>query len=203
MVGPLQNKRGMKLLASFLASLLAVGFTASVARADGPEAPVTPRSENTALALSIGGTLAGPALMVAGVVALDNSGAIDGDAGGRLVVPGTLVFTGAAMTVLGPSFGHWYAGRALTPGMALRAGGLALAAAGAVGAIGNCEIDDGNCGADPGRLAVYAGIATFVGGAVYDIATAPRRVRERNQRVLAIVPTVSATGGGVSIAGAF
>nr|MDQ3369165.1 hypothetical protein [Myxococcota bacterium] len=74
--------------------------------------------------------------------ALDNSGAIDGD--GSLAIPGTLLVTGAAVSVLGPSLGHWYAGKALTPGLAIRLGGLAVAGAGALGALGGCELDDGD-----------------------------------------------------------
>ncbi|MDQ3369584.1 MAG: hypothetical protein M3680_29500, partial [Myxococcota bacterium] len=64
-----------------------------------------------------------------------------------------------------------------------------------------------DCAADPGRIAMYAGLAAFVGGAVFDIATAPRAARERNARDrhrVTVVPVVQpAGGGGLVVAGAF
>lgn len=188
----------MKLAAS-VASVLLLASTATASADDRLDAP---RNENTALGLSIAGTLAGPAMFAAGVYTLDNSGAID-DEEASLAMPAALLVSGAAVSVLGPSFGHWYAGKALTPGLAMRAGGLAVAAAGAFGAFGSCEFDDGDCGASLDRIAMYAGVATFVGGAVYDIATARGRVRERNAREVQITPMVSGTTGGVSISGMF
>lgn len=190
----------MKLVAA-VASLAVLASTSFAAADDLHDEPA-PLNENTALGLSIAGTLAGPALLAAGAYALDNSGAID-DEEASLAGPAVLLVSGAAVSVLGPSFGHWYAGKALTPGLAMRAGGLAVAAAGAFGVLGGCEFDDGDCGASLDRIAMYAGVATFVGGAVYDIATARGRVRERNARDVQITPMVSGTTGGVSISGAF
>lgn len=199
MVEPLHSGTAMKLAAVASVLLLASSVTAS---ADDLPRDEDVRNENTALGLSIAGTLAGPALFAAGVYALDNSGAFD-DEEKSIAVPGAMILSGAAIGVLGPSFGHWYAGKALTPGLAMRAGGLALAAAGGLGVIGDCEIDDGDCGASFGRIATYAGLATFVGGVVYDFATVRGRVRERNARAVQITPMVSGTTSGVSISGMF
>src|SRR5688500_14459968 len=69
-------------------------------------------SENTALLLSLGGTLTSYTMW----------GLAQGVTSYRLA--GTLVLTGALGTLVAPSFGHWYAGKIFTRGLGLRLGAI-------------------------------------------------------------------------------
>ncbi|HEU0037134.1 MAG TPA: hypothetical protein VFQ53_41275 [Kofleriaceae bacterium] len=147
-------------------------------------------SENTALLLSIGGTVVPWAVML---------GASDNNEGG-------LVTLGALGTFFGPSIGHWYAHDALTRGMGLRALGVGAMFAGILTVLSSedCDIDT-NCGGNEVAPAVLiiGGVGLYVAGTVDDIATAPKAVREYNNRQLMVVPVANAHGGGFAIAGRF
>src|SRR5262245_2074053 len=82
-----------------------------------PSRLMGPLSEDTALWLSLGGTL-GSVGLLAGSAFTDDSAA------------GVLRLTGALGLVLAPSFGHWYAGTGWTRGMGLRLGGMVIGAVG-------------------------------------------------------------------------
>jgi hypothetical protein len=105
-----------------------------------------------------------------------------------------LTFLGAL--VLGPSLGHFYAGRsgrALT-GIGLRTLALAAVMAG-VAATWNNE-------SDAGSAAAYAGVA--LGGAVvlWDIVRAPHSAKVRNEqrrRSVSVTPTLSPGEAGVRL----
>lgn len=152
------------------------------------------RSERTALALSAGGAVASAALVT---VAIVDNGRHDG-----------LGPIAGVVTLATPSLGQWYAGKAWSRGMTLRvAGGLAMGV-GYLALLGKCTThgDAGDDGCDetrdgilylgPGALAVIAGVA-------YDVVTAPRTARRRNQRDRLLTITPQPRGLGIAIAGRF
>jgi hypothetical protein len=154
-----------------------------------PMAPIESaphKSRALALALSIGGTAAGFALISIGSDRDD----------------GNLVVAGAAAVFFGPSFGHWYAGDGAIKGLALRSSGVVLEVLGLMqmsfgDCIGDCERRH-----DDDRLAatmVVGGSALFVIGGIYDIATAPGAASDWNARhALTIVPTAIRASDGVT-----
>ena len=73
-----------------------------------------PKSEDAALALSIAGTLAGPALMAAAEHMDNGTTKLSLDSAGLL------------LSAIGPSAGHWYAGQASGGAIALRTTGILL-----------------------------------------------------------------------------
>jgi hypothetical protein len=154
------------------AILLAVVVTAVPEHAAA--APPRDKSEATALLLSLGSTSLGWAAAFGGV---------DGD---DAEVEGTIAVTGL---LLGPSVGRWYAGTALTGGLALRAGGAALMLTGFCPKEPECTNHDG---------LTHAGLAVFVLGTVWDIVQAPRDARARNRRGLDLTPMVLAVPSGVA-----
>jgi hypothetical protein len=170
-------------------------------RAAGPERAMRTgggtKSETTALALSLGGTIASYAVMV-GAIAYgeDNE---EGPMAGLATV-------GAFGAMFAPSFGHWYAGQFGTRGLALRgvASGLALTAM--VWAFTECPLFGDHCEDSGGpKLLALGALGLWIGGTIDDIATAPGRVRDHNRRVtgLSIVPMVRSDGGSVALAGRF
>jgi|LNFM01.2.fsa_nt_gb hypothetical protein len=148
-----------------------------------------PKSEATATAISLVGTLAGGAILAA---------SWNTDSGALL-----LAGTGALM--LGPSAGHWYAGKALTWGLPIRIAGAGLTAMGTYQAIG-CVIaeDDDDCSAPE---MVIGGLVLVGVGAVLDIATAGHSAREYNERRWQVTPTLvsdgQSQGMGLGVGGAF
>ena len=146
---------------------------------------------STALAISLGSTAA-----AVGMFAL-----------GYKTDRPELLAGGALLGVAAPSFGRWYAGEYSTGGLYLRLGGAALALAGLVTAMhyswANEMVPDAAAG-----LAI-AGGGLFVGGALYDIGTAPKAVeRYNNQHAIGVSPMVTSSGGGpsgfgLSIGGSF
>jgi len=92
----------------------------------------------------------------------------DGGAGGVLVFLGTLV---------GPSAGHFYAGK---PGRALRGIGIRAAAVGGMGAAFAMAWNRSDSNAE--GLA-YASLAIYGVSALVDIATAPGSARAHNQKI--------------------
>lgn len=168
-----------------------------------PGVPWTPsgpqKSEATATNLALGGAVLPFVLFGAAAAADDND-----------TTP-ALALAGAASLVLTPSAGHWYAGKFLTTGMALRAGGALAGTVGFALAIG-CAISEGDdCdGGGLGALLFAGGLGALAAGVIYDVATADNAVREYNARAtipVTVVPTALRSGGsttpGLAVAGSF
>ena len=133
-----------------------------------------PKNSGTAIALSLAGTVA-PSL-IASVAYGDH----DHDEE-MLWILGT-------SALFGPSLGQWYAGKVITPGLGVRALGFALGAA----AFGADDLDTA-----VGLLLISS--TCILGGAIHDVATAPRSVREYNfayatRMTPMIAPSVGADG---------
>lgn len=159
-------------------------------------------SEGTALALSLGGTLVPWALAVAAPYVGENS----------LAAANTISLVSTIGIVIGPSLGHWYAGKYLTPGMGLRLGGGALAIVGGIlffastFSFGHDDSDDDSGGgAAAGALIMIGGAGMLVGGTIHDVVTAPRRVRRHNEARAgyAIAPLVTDGAAGLVLGGRF
>jgi hypothetical protein len=155
------------------AAVLVVAIAlASSARARADE-PAPHKSPRTAIALSIGITLGG--------IGLDALGAATNEP--------ILAGIGGLAGALGPTTGHWYAGEAMTPGLGIRLAGSAVATIGIVGVI-DCFFQ---CKPDPIYMdLVYVGAAAWVGGAIYDIATAGDAADDYNrahERAVIVAPT--------------
>jgi len=141
------------------------------------------RSPATALTLSLASTVAGY------VVAAEAS------TNQRLADVGVVLF------LVGPTIGQAYAGNTFNRGLAVRAGGLALVFIGAPLSLASqdhcCAISSGS-----GAALLLTGFLMYIGGATYEIATAPeaaRRYNREHRTSVAIVPT----GGGIALAGRF
>lgn len=119
---------------------------------DGPKSPMA------AGLLSFGATVGVPILAAA------MYGDSDGDHNEDEML--TIMTTSA---LIGPSIGHLYAGKLITPGLGVRAVGYLLTMA----------AFESSSGEDGLGLAVI-GISCIVGGAIHDIATAGRSAREYN-----------------------
>ncbi len=182
-------------LAATLALLL---LAAAPAFAEGDrDTPPPHKSERLATGLSIGGTLAGPAMILIANRIAEKSWNDNG--------PDALGVAGGLFVLAGPSIGHWYAGRVLTLGLGLRAIGMA-SLGGGVMANYSCFPEDTTCGHKlVPVIAMVAGGASLLTGTVLDIVTAHREVRgwnARHQAVLAPVP-MGRGGAGLSFAGRF
>lgn len=159
--------------------------------------PADAKSPTTAILLSLGGTAGSLALMVAGA----NSSGANAD---------SLVTVGLLSTLVTPSLGHWYAGHYLTGGMAMRAGGGVLVIAGLAQALGS-SLDSENSGSgdngDSGAAMFLVGAGLYVGGALYDIATAPSAAERWNTTHLQLAPTMVSSGThttvGLGLGGSF
>jgi hypothetical protein len=151
-------------------------------------------SESRALALSLGGTAASWALIIAG----GKIGESDEDVGGRVAMVGGLG------SMLAPSFGHWYRGDYFTRGMGLRLLGVGTSFVGFITMFTNAWSGSEEGFAVGIGLAI-AGGGLFVGGTVDDILQAPKQVRLHNGRIrgLALVPSIQRDGGGLSLSGSF
>jgi len=114
-----------------------------------------------------------------------------------------LALAGGVGTFVAPMAGHWYAGRPLTGGLALRTLGVVVGSAGmvlAVGAIGDSGHDNG----DSAVLLFLTGAGAYVAGTVYDIATASDAAREYNDGLrVALAPMPMPHGGGLVMAARF
>jgi hypothetical protein len=162
-------------LASLFAASLA--FT-TTARAETAEL----KSERTATAATVAGTLAPIAMMVA-ASQVDDAAA------------GPLALAGAAGLVLAPSAGHWYSGEIMTRGLVLRLAGVMVATSALImafdddcllycpGAAPRPIISHSDPEGDNGMMAGLAlvGAGLFVAGVVHDIATADDAAREYNR----------------------
>lgn len=159
------------------------------------------KSPGTALALSLGGTIASYTLL-----ALSDDDSDGGD-------DNTLMGTAGALGIwLAPSLGHWYAGETWTRGLSWRLGGTAAMFTGVIWAL-TCYGDDGEDDSDDddciGAWVLLAGGAgAFVGGTVHDISTAPAAARRANERRRAelqftVAPTLGHNRAGFAVGGRF
>ena len=172
-------------------------LTPLVEPAGAPREPVATaadaKSPTTAILLSLGGTAGSVALMVAGA----NSSGANAD---------SLITAGLLSTLVTPSLGHWYAGHYLTAGMPMRAGGGVLVIAGLAKALGS-ENSDGGGNGDAGATMFLAGAGLYLGGVLYDIATAPSAAEHWNDKHLQIAPTMVSSGThttvGLGLGGSF
>jgi hypothetical protein len=164
-----------------------------------PAQPSEPLSENVALGLSLGGTVASYGLLF--------GAGIEG-------YSATAELLGLGGVLLAPSFGHWYAGKFFTRGLALRAAGLGTLVLGAIASLDACPLSFSHDTADDpcedsslGTGLLIAGLGIFAWGTLDDIVTAPRRVRAKNaasrEAQLTVMPTLRHDGGGFAVAGRF
>lgn len=148
----------------------------------------TPKSENTALALSLGGTAASAALVIAG--GQSNNGG--------------MITAGLLSSLVTPSLGEWYSGTLVTPGMGIRAASAVATVVGFAQAM-KCFDADGDCHTpDSAGVLLFGGLIGYAGGAIYDIATAPSAARRYNQRhglQLTLAPTPLRTPSGQATMG--
>lgn len=168
-----------------------LALIASLAAGTAHAEPDSPKNENTALALSLGGTLASAGLMAYGVMR-------DGDE-----ASGVLIGAGLVSSLVTPSLGQFYSGRILTPGLGLRVAGGAVALIGVAQTL-SCVSADRDCDSftdGPATIALGGGLAAL--GAVLDIATAPRAARSYNERHLQLVPASTGANLGLSLTGRF
>jgi hypothetical protein len=144
--------------------------------------PVDAKSPSVAVGLSLVGSL-GSAALVLGGASLGN-GAGQG-----------LVLAGLAGSLVAPSLGHWYAGHYLTAGLGARLVGGAVFTAGLATVLSDCLFET-SCDSSGGTLVVL-GAVSYVGGMIYDIATASGAAQDYNEaHHLRLAPTVVPSGAG-------
>jgi hypothetical protein len=172
-------------------TILIVALTLAASDAHAESSPH--KEPGTATLVSIGATVL-PIAVGAAIVSKEDVGAA------------VLIGAGA---ILGPSAGHWYAGELGLPGLAIRGAGITIMAVVANDAAG-CFFKDGgeegkNCKLVNAVAIVGAGV--YLGGVVYDWATANASARRHNARSLSIAPTMvsgtRSTGAGLGITGSF
>jgi hypothetical protein len=194
-------RRAMR--AALVAFVLAVGVGIAPAVAQPaltPPAEVPPtsargsvKSENTALALSLGGTL--------GTIALWGIGGASEN--------GAMLTAGSLGIWVAPSFGHWYAGEGWTTGLSWRVGGAGAAVFGLMWTAVDCMNSDCNDTLHPGMALAIGGGVAFLGGIVHDVATAKRAAREHNARLagrlqdVTVRPTLGKGATGFTLSGRF
>lgn len=172
--------------------LLVLMLLAGVAHAETDD-----RSEVTAGALAVGGSLVGPALITLAFEEGNQAGTPLHDQFWQLMAGG-----GAAI-LIGPSLGNWYAGQLDSTGLNLRlGGGLAVGVGVALVASGFSFGDGGNDGEVLlGGLIGLAGAGMVAAGTVLDVINAPMAVARRHH--VAIAPMISPRQTGLALAGTF
>jgi hypothetical protein len=197
-------------IAAVVALLLAPSLALAQPSYQPPVAPARPievapiKSEQTATALAIGGTLGGFAL---------TAGALRGNSP-------AIAWAALAGTLVGPSLGHIYSGESLhaVGTTVLRAAGGTAMILGAISltTASSCDPDLSDCsggytGQSRDEAMIWIGAAVYLGATIYDIIDAryaARRANERHARSIMLAPSlVSTTGGGsapaVSLTGRF
>jgi hypothetical protein len=154
-----------------------------------PVAPRPLKKESTATWLSIGATAAGLGAMY--LAAQDHNE--------------NLAIAGLAVTLIGPSAGHLYAGEnghAVKMSL-LRTGGLVMMIYG--GSQDNTAYDCIDyCQKKDGQTAILVGGAVILGATLYDFydaGRAARRTNEKAARALTVGPTMMSSSGGRSSPG--
>jgi len=146
-------------------------------------------SEDGALGIALGATLASWTTMLVGLQARN----------------GTAIVIGGVSTVILPSAGHWYAGSSGALGLGMRA----IGAAGLVWSLvkeGEDNVCDEGCEPTNAQRAIgLTSLGLYLAGTIVDIATAPAAARRHNRAVreVTIGPALHRGGAGVSIAGWF
>jgi hypothetical protein len=171
------------------------GLTPAASPALPPPPAMPPQgdalNENTALALSLGGTMASWSLILAA-----------SELSAQSRVAENLGWIGAAGVLLGPSFGHWYARSFVTRGLGLRIAGVVTTTV-AFGYLAGCEDGCNHSGVLAGAL--LTGVGLMFAGTLDDIITAPGAARRYNERSgsFAVVPMVRRDASGVMLTGRF
>ena len=192
---------GMSKLAT-ISALAATLLTASLAHADDgapgltqpmqptvtAQSSAAPKSEDTALELSLGRTAASAVLIVAGFSS-NNDG---------------LALAGMASSLVTPSLGQWYAGKPLTAGMGIRAASAVATVVGLGEALQCLDTEDDCHTPDSAGYLLFGGLAGYAVGTIYDIATAKSAAREYNAKhgwQVTVAPTAMRTASGQSTMG--
>jgi len=182
----------MRLSAIVVAAVLAVPAVA-LAQPAAAEAPTHTRSGGTATVLALGATAAGFGLIAAGEAHGEPTRGADA----------WLTGAGYALTVVGPSAGHIYAGEG---GHAL--GFSALRAASMVAVVYGATqvmpcLTEGCPEAHPERGAAFLilGDAAYLGLTIYDVYDAHRAVRRASAPAVVIAPSALRTPGGRTATG--
>jgi hypothetical protein len=173
--------------AALLVALLALASTRPAAAAD--------EREDTASFLAAGGSIAGLALVGAGLVENDFA----------------MGLAGGGVLLLAPSLGHWYAGEADGKGLGLRLGGAALVGLGGllmlngfVGTDNEAETSD-----DEQEQQIIIGLGVGISGLVlggagvlYSVLDADDAVRRRAP-ALHLAPMAARGTAGMMVGGTF
>jgi hypothetical protein len=166
-----------------VALVIAVILVGKVHTSRAEPAPDAKRPE-VALGLSISGAVIGT------VIVATSRDRLSGDA-----------WIGAGFLTIGPSFGQWYSGRFLTPGLGVRALGVIVAGAGAATDFFGCQDTSPSACADHAKAnaLLIAGGALVLGGTIWDIATAPSTARDWNrEHGVTVTATAMPTAGGIA-----
>jgi hypothetical protein len=146
------------------------------------------RSPAAAVAISLGVT--------AGSLGLMAAGAGDGGEDNPLLAPMVIGF------LVGPSTGHWYAGRAFNPAMGVRAIAAGVSFLSLVTLVG-CGFDDGHdeSDCDLAGWGMAGGALTYTVAGIYEIFDAASSATAYNRRHgfdVMIAPTALPAAGGAS-----
>ena len=118
-------------------------------------------------------------------------------------------YAGLGTSIVTPSLGQWYAGKYLTVGMAVRAGGALLAAYGSSlkqdKRCGDGPDPDRNCPQISGNGYTVLSIAAiaYIGGMAYDVIDTPDAVAEHNRTHVMLTPTAGPHTAGLALVGSF
>jgi hypothetical protein len=165
-----------------------------------PQADVMPSGEYknpaTAVLLSLGVTAGGIGLILVGDSGSNNGGA--------------LATFGAIAMLVGPTVGHTYAGKTWNAGLATRLVGLGATYVGIYMAITDKCAYNSCRSNDNADVVLMGGVITFIGGSIYEIATAGSAARDYNREHhldarLTFAPVRSSTGAapGLALVGRF
>lgn len=162
-------------------------------------APVgAPLSEDLALTLSLGGIIGSMAAGAGGVYLVSRLDFWGIPLGGA----------GLLGVTLAPSFGHWYAGKAFTLGLGVRAAGALIVVIGVGRALDRgwlvADSETASPNLDETRLLAVLGAVLITAGMIPDIASVRGRVRRRNQeRGFALAPLAAPRAAGLALGGRF
>ena len=154
------------------------------------------RTPATAGLISVGTPLAGVGMTLGCWSAI-----VDGS-GGDHTGAKACVAVGIATTFAGATLGHVYAGEIWSSGLAVKLIGVGLLGVGALEATAVHQSGE----VAPGAPLIVGGIATILVGSVIEMVSAPGAARRHNRRLrerAIVVPTASADGAGVALAGRF
>ena len=192
-----QDVSGVAAWSADLQAPAGVGWTSMETQgtADDPMAtptlaalPAGPKSPGVAFAWAFGATLVGWGMAGTGI-AIENAG---------------LFFLGEAVSAVGPSAGHFYAGESShgIMGSVVRGIGLLSADIGLVMAFQG-SFDGSSSSEDSGAVLFYTGLAVSAGLGLYDWIDAPRAAQRANSRAvleLGLAPLAPGQGGSLALA---